>query len=78
MSYICKKLQTKLQIMIAKPNLSATLRAMKAGAQEHIPFDMFKHASVRNCACNLGAELRRVYHVNVDRVGKVYIVTREQ
>lgn len=51
---------------------------MKTGAQEHIPFDMFKHASVRNCACNLGAELRRVYHVNVDRVGKVYIVTREK
>ena len=45
---------------------------------KEIPFDMFKHASVRNCACNLGAELRRVYHVNVDRVGKVYIVTREK
>ena len=64
--------------MITKPSLRATLMAMDPGQVERIPVRLFKHASVRNCACNLGFDLMRRYSVHLDRPGGCYFVTREQ
>lgn len=64
--------------MIEKPSLRATLRAMEPGDVERIPLGMFTHASVRNCACNLGYDLLRKYSVHMDRTAQVYTITRVQ
>lgn len=64
--------------MIAKPNLSATLRAMEPGDVERIPIGDYTQASVRNCASRLAFDLLRKYSVHLDHTKGHYTVTRTQ
>lgn len=64
--------------MIAKPNLSATLRAMELGDIEHIPVEQYNPNTVRNCASRIAFDLMRKYSVHLDHTRGHLTVTRTQ